>query len=276
MGLKLNGAIALAFGLAGAVTAAVAADKAPGYLSPDEFDVTYVLEPAPRAGDPRYETDREIFRATRGLIGSERWKLATDDADESAPGLLGKFSCSVGVSLTTDNAPKLAYLLRRAAADTALQTARAKDVYRRERPFLIDEGEVCQPTSRFFNKRLGRNSYDYPSGHTTRGWTWALVLASLAPDRAARVLERGRVYGDSRFVCGAHNQSAVEAGMVSASATMAVVSANLEYQADLAAARAELAQLRARGSKPQGCEAEAALMRLRVMPKLDGATEALR
>ena len=79
----------------------------------------------------------------------------------------------------------------------------------------------------------------------------------------------GRAYGDSRFVCGAHNESAVEAGMVSASTTMALVATKPAYQADLAVARAELSALRTRGPAPQGCEAEAALLRERVMPKFD-------
>jgi len=262
----LKGVIALTVGLAGA-----AADKAPGYLSPDEFDVTGVLEPAPLPGDPRYEADRKIFRATRALAGTERWALATRDTDESPKAMLAAFSCAVGVSLTPEVAPKLTRVLMRAGVDTALQTARAKDVYKRERPFLIDKGAVCQPTSHFYSPKLGRNSYDYPSGHTTRGWTWALVLASLAADRAGVVLKRGRVYGDSRFVCGAHNQSAVEAGVLSASATMSVVATKPEFQSDLSAARAELDGLRASGSRPQGCDTEAALVNVRVMPKLDAA-----
>lgn len=112
-------------------------------------------------------------------------------------------------------------------------------------------------------------SYDYPSGHTTRGWAWALVLTVVAPDRAQQMIERGRAYGDSRFICGAHNESAVEAGMVSASAPMAVVATKSEYQADIAAARVELKQLRATGSRAEGCEKQQSLVRQRVMPKLE-------
>lgn len=260
----------LAIAILGAVSA-VAADRPSGYLTEGEFDVTPVLEPAPRPGDPRYETDRKIFKATRKMIGSERWKLATSDAEIGTKALLRDFSCSIGATLTEDNAPKLLRLLQRASADTAKQSSHAKDIYQRNRPFTIDKGQICQPESELFDKKAGRMSYDYPSGHTTRGWTWALVLTAVAPERAQQLLERGRAYGDSRFICGAHNESAVEAGMQSASATMAVVSTKADYQADVAAARAELAQLRSSGEKPQGCEAEAALVRQRVMPKLNAA-----
>jgi acid phosphatase (class A) len=244
-----------------------AADKDyKGYLTPGELNVTTVIEPAPRKGDPRYETDRAIFKATRKLLATPRGQLATRDADYTDPALMRDFSCAVGVSLTPDNAPQVLHLIKRAGADTSAQTSLAKNYYKRRRPFFIDKGAICQPKS-----ELGQ-SFDYPSGHTTWGWTWALLLTDLAPDRAQPILERGRAYGESRFICGAHNESAVEGGMASASATLALVRTKPAFKADLEAARAELAKLRADPSAPhpEGCDAEAALIAERVMPKLDG------
>jgi len=250
----------LACGLLPLLGAAPAADRPQGYLAPGEFDVTPVLEPAPRPGEPRYAADRATFRATRALRGSARWRLATADADYATPALLRDFSCAAGATLTPAAAPRLVAVAGRALADTGAQTLHAKEVYRRQRPFLIDRGPICQPASELYDRQAGHMSYDYPSGHTTLGWTWALILARLAPDRAGPILRRGRAYGDSRYVCGAHNESAVEAGMLSASATMAVVAAKPAFQADLAAARAELATLRAAGPAPTGCAAEAAVV----------------
>jgi acid phosphatase (class A) len=240
-----------------------------GYLDAGEFDVTAVIEPAPRSGDPRYDADRAIFRETRGFAGSERYALATNDVQTRAPAMLRDFSCAVGITLTPENAPRLVAVVQRAAADTGGQVGRAKETYRRERPYLIDEGPTCQPPSELFDARANRASYDYPSGHSTWGWTWALVLASAAPDRAQQVLERGRAYGESRVVCGVHNQSAVEAGMLAASATMAVVQSKPAYTADLAAAREELAALRQSGAEgPSDCDVEARLVALPILPPL--------
>ncbi|HWK34820.1 phosphatase PAP2 family protein [Sphingomonas sp.] len=266
----------LGWALAAIVTvigvAGYAADGPGGYLAPGEFDVTSVIEPAPRPGDPRYDTDRKIFRATRRLEGTPRWALATGDADTGVPALMRDFSCAIGVDLTPENAPRLAAVVRRAGIDTSGQTRIAKETYKRGRPFTIDKGAICQPQAELYDKKAQRMSYDYPSGHTTWGWTWALVLTSVAPDRAQQILERGRAYGDSRFVCGAHNESAVEAGMLSATATMALVATKPDYQSDLAAARAELAALRASAPPARNCPAEAALLAQRVMPKLDNGT----
>lgn len=261
---KLSLTVALAVACAGAVGGA---EPSEGYLASGELDLTHILEPAPRPGDPRYDTDRRIFRATRALIGTPRWALATSDAKLDTASLLHDYSCAVGVTLAPDNAPKLVRVLERASTDTARETDEAKAIYRRHRPYTIDHGQICQPRSELYDRKAGRVSYDYPSGHTTRGWTYALILASLAPDRTQQILERGRAYGDSRFVCGAHNESAVEAGMLSATATMTAIAGKPAYQADLAAARVELTKLRATATPPRGCVAEANLIGQRVMPK---------
>jgi acid phosphatase (class A) len=263
--IKVSLGTALALACTGSVSGA---ESFEGYLAPGEFDVTHILEPAPRPGDPRYQTDRKIFRATRALIGTPRWALATRDAKLDTTSLLSDYSCAVGVTLTPEDAPRLVHVMERASVDTARETNQAKAIYRRHRPYTIDRGHICQARSELYDAKAGRVSYDYPSGHTTRGWTYALVLASLVPDRTQQILERGRAYGDSRFVCGAHNESAVEAGMLSATATMAAIAAKPAYQADLADARVELTALRASGIPPQGCAAEANLLGQRVMPKL--------
>jgi acid phosphatase (class A) len=215
-----------------------------------------VLPPAPVPGDPRYDADRQIFRITRGLVGTPRWTLATADVKTSVPSLMEDFSCAAGVELTPTKAAHLVALVTKAASDTSHETNIAKDHDKRLRPFQIDDGEICQAKADL------ADSYDYPSGHTTWGWTWATILAELIPDRATQILARGRAYGESRIVCGAHNASAVWAGWLSASVTLTAVRATAAYKADFAAAKTELDALRSLPSavKPQKCDEEAILV----------------
>lgn len=263
--IRHTGALPAVLGIALAILSvgATSPPKDDGFLDEAEFDVVPALQPAPRAGDPRYESDRRIFRATRRLAGTARWAMAVNDADESVPSMVRDFSCALGVTLTPRNAPKLAALVVRAGHDTAAQTRQAKMLFRRNRPFMQDRGPVCQPIAALYDPAIGRTSYDYPSGHTTWGWTWALVLSAVAPDRATAILARGRAYGDSRYICGAHNESAVEAGMQSASATMAVVATKPAYRNALAEAGQEIAALRRNSASPPAgqCQAEAAMVR---------------
>lgn len=225
-----------------------------GYLGAAAPDTYKILPPAPVAGTPRYEADRQVFRATRALKDTPRWSLAQNDVNQAA--ILKDLSCAVGVELTAANAPKTAAMVLRVGRDVSRATDHPKDIYKRQRPFLIDKGETCVDQSEALAK-----SPDYPSGHNTWGWTVGLILAELAPDRATEVLVRARAFGESRLVCGVHNLSAVEAGRTNASAVVAALHGSPEFRADLDAARAEVAAARKAGSAPDpaACAAEAKL-----------------
>jgi acid phosphatase (class A) len=224
---------------------------------PDAPLQTAVLLPAaPKAGSPRYEADRQVFRDTRQLEGSPRWVLAQHDVDYATPTLLADFSCAMGVSLEAARLPQLTALIDQASVAADASTAPAKKANQRQRPFLIDPGVTCQSTEPLVH------SFDYPSGHATRGWAVGLVLTELAPDRATDLLLRARSYADSRVVCGVHNLSAIQAGTMNGAAVVATLHASPAFQAQLAAARKELAdyrQVAASNAGPQ-CGAERALI----------------
>lgn len=241
--------------------AVIGQQKSLDYLAAGALDMTRILPPAPKPGDPRYRNDRAIFRATRHWLGTPRGDLATRDVQTAVPAMADAFSCSLGIKLTPQIAPRTMALIARAGITANAQSQAAKDFFKRLRPYQIDKGRTCQDP-----KQLA-GSYDYPSGHTTWGWTWGMLLADLAPDRATAILSRARAYGESRVVCGVHNYSAIEAGRVTASATIAAESGTPEFQADLAAARVELAALRANPAtpKPENCEAEANLVALPIL-----------
>lgn len=224
------------------------------YLQPGRVDILSILPPAPVAGDPRYDADREMFKMTRKLQGTPRWDMAVNDVKWGKPEMLRNFSCALGAVIDPAKAPKLSALIDKAGNDTQRETNVAKDFYKRSRPYKIDDGPTCQS-----REELG-DSYDYPSGHTTGGWTWALVLSDVAPDHASALMARGRAYGENRIVCGAHNASAVEAGRLSATITMTFVRNTAAYQRDVRAARAEIKALRKTAAAPTGCEAEKALI----------------
>jgi acid phosphatase (class A) len=247
-----------ALALAALPAAAVSWAAGEGYIDRQAFDVTAVLPPAPLAGSDRYEMDRRVFHDTRFYENTPRWALAVKDYKTDMAHMMADFRCATDIALTSETAPALARLMTRAGNDTSAETGMAKQHFKRLRPFLIDQGPICQPA------REVENTYDYPSGHTTRGWTWAILLAELMPDRAGEILARGRAFGQSRIVCGVHNASAVEAGRISASATLAVIHASPAFQADMTAARQELMTLAATVEKPDAgqCRAESALVHM--------------
>ncbi|KRE83576.1 hypothetical protein ASG75_14530 [Rhodanobacter sp. Soil772] len=241
-GLLLAGALILG-GCASADRPTRTADggtKEPvGYLAAAQLpQATAVLPAAPRAGSARYEADRQIFKATRQWQGTPRWTLATSDVDGATPAMLRGFSCAVGVPLDAAQLPQLVNLLDRAGADANHVNTPVKLANRRQRPFQIDDGAVCE------SKEHLAKSFDYPSGHATWSWTIGLILAELAPDRATGIDLRARAYADSRVVCGAHNHSAIEAGAMNAAIVVAALHASPAFRQDAESARRELAVYR--------------------------------
>lgn len=238
-----------------------AAVHAPGYLAGSSIpDLIRVLPATPVPGSPRDTVDRQVFLATRGLAGSERWKLAQTDDKLSVAALLSALRCSMGVEMKSDNAPHLTNLLARVFTDAMNATDPAKDYFQRKRPFLVDEGPICITATPAFAK-----TFDYPSSHATISWAFALILSEIEPSNTTQILARARTFGESRVVCGVHDVDAIEAGRIAGSAVVAALHANREFRADLERARTEIGKVRSRGKAAVAggsCTSEAALVAL--------------
>jgi acid phosphatase (class A) len=262
MRLKLALAACAALAISGGASLALARQDAStpsltttqkGYLPPGALDTSKVLPPAPQPGEPRYEADRKTFLATRPLKDSPRWKLAQNDVDERK--ILADFACALGFTPTPETTPKLVALLMKLRHDVGDAVNKPKDLYKRQRPYLIDAGDICVDKTESLAK-----SPDYPSGHTTWGWTVGLILAEADPQHATDILVRGRSFGESRVVCGVHNASAIEAGRTNASALVAALHGSKAFRDDLDGVREEIAAARAKAAKPAQCDVEAALV----------------
>ena len=234
-------------------------ERVAGYLAPKTLpDSVAVLPPPPAQGSAAQAIDDEIARSTRALQGSPRWALATEDDDLTFPHAAGTFSCALDAPITEEATPRLYTLLRRSLTDASRATYAAKEHYKRVRPFMVNGQPTCVSDAQ--RERLMK-SPSYPSGHTTLGWTWALILAEVSPERATAILVRGRAFGQSRVICNVHWQSDVDAAAVTGAATVALLHTDPVFRADLEAARAEVAAARARGLRPaRDCGTEAAAL----------------
>ena len=226
-----------------------------GYLQPGELPDSLTLLPAPPApGSAAQAADDAAYHELNKLLGTARGALAVADADLS-PRATSVFACALGVPISEAQTPNLNMLLRRSMTDAALATYKAKTHYQRTRPFVVFKAHSCTPADEAFLVNDG----SYPSGHTAIGWAWALVLTQVAPEHADALLQRGRAFGQSRAICGAHWASDVESGRTIGAATIARLQDNAVFSAQLTAARAEVAHERGAQAAPAGeCAAEAA------------------
>ena len=219
---------------------------AKGYLPKDAVDGVALLGPPPTTQSLTGQADQAHFEQTRSLAGSPRWTLAARDADLRA-GVVQRFSCAAGARIGADT-PRLTKLLAKLQYDVRDTGDPPKNHYARPRPLVGNDKPICV-------KREGWmiTNASYPSGHSMIGWSWAMVLAEIAPDRAETLMENGRDFGESRAICGVHYESDVEAGRLLASAMVAREHADPAFKADLVAAKLELAKAR-KGPAPEGCE----------------------
>jgi acid phosphatase (class A) len=240
-----------------ALAGLVVAGCVPGspYLAKGVYDGRKAVPPPPVAGSPVDQQDRATFLATRQLKDSPRWSMARQDAREAK--ILDSYSCALGVRPSRRATPKLAAMLQRVSHDVRPAVSGPKRLYNRKRPYQVDRGAICAR-----NGWIVAMTSDYPSGHTTWGWTVGLILAKAQPEQADAVLARARAYGESRVVCGVHNASSVDAGRINATALVDTLVASPDFQADLTAVGAELDAARAAGPAPDKaqCDAQAALL----------------
>ncbi len=229
-----------------------------GYLDRKALPNSLALLPKPHAeGSAGQAADLAAYTATRALRGSPRWDLAAQDANLKFPKAASTFSCAMDMPISQEQTPHLNMLLRRTLLDAGLSTYAAKDSYNRKRPFVVKSEGSCTPAEEPTLTKDG----SYPSGHAALGWAWALVLSEVAPERTNALLARGYAFGQSRVVCGVHWQSDVDAGRVMGSAAVAVLHTDPTFTAQLAAARAEVADARSKNLHAAGdCKAEAAAL----------------
>lgn len=83
------------------------------------------------------------------------------------------------------------------------------------------------------------NTFSYPSGHSSRGWMSALVLATVDPEKAEELFLRARLYALNRVICGHHWKTDIDASMMLSTGLFATIVCTEEYQAQLVKARAE-------------------------------------
>ena len=211
-----------------------------GYLAENEYPDSLKLLPAPPAdGSAAFARDLEISEESLKLQGTERFALASKDAELGFPAAADAFTGALGFEITQEDTPYLYMLLRRTLADAGLSTYTAKNNYNRARPFMVNN----KPTGTPDEEEGLRKDGSYPSGHTAIGWAWALILCEILPEQTDALLARGYEFGQSRVICNVHWQSDVDAGRIMGSAAVARLHANKDFLSDLKRAKQEAAAM---------------------------------
>lgn len=206
-----------------------------GYLAGHEVDFRSIL-PGPPPTDSLWDRSDQGLVAAYQSVDEARWQMAGLDQAQ----LYTRFQEAFGSPIDKKTSPVLVALLDRALEDVDATASDAKDYFHRPRPFQrLQLQRVCDKPAAPKPEDHPTKGNGYPSGHSTHGWTVAMILARVAPDRTAALLARAELYQESRLVCGMHFPTDIEAGHEVAIAVVSHLDASREFQGDLAKARKE-------------------------------------
>lgn len=228
-----------------------AQNKVQPYFTPDELPNLIMCLPAPPAFDsPEFANDMMRYAwGKQQRLNAERAAIAKSDAIwHPIDSLFHQFRVPFGLEVSKDYTPEIYKLLVTAITTTDQMRVAPKAYYLRQRPF-----------ERFNDKMLTdeednlRGEGSYPSGHTMRGWTCALLMAEINPTNADMIYARGWMYCESRVIVGAHWQSDVDASRVAASIGYAALQGSTAFREQMEKAKAEfIAKKKSMGIKTKG------------------------
>lgn len=169
----------------------------------------------------------------------ERADQATRDAVYGLTTILTEFEEAFGMKISEEETPEIYKVLLEGTATCDSICTNPKKEYMRRRPFMV----FNEPTLTPEDEESLRKNGSYPSGHTLLGWSSALLMMEINPDRATEILARGYRYGENRLVVGAHWQSDTDAARLAASAAYARLHTSERFLEQMRKARADFKAL---------------------------------
>ncbi|HZV33993.1 MAG TPA: phosphatase PAP2 family protein [Verrucomicrobiae bacterium] len=206
------------------------------YLAVGKPDGIALLAPPPVAGSEEAAADLQETRAVFRGRTPEELARAKKDAALS----FSIFEPAIGPVFESGKYPKTEALMKKVKAEIGDAINISKDHWKRLRPYQVDP-ELAMD--------MKEKSSSYPSGHSTRGTVYALVLAEIFPDKKEAILEIGRNIGWDRVLIGMHFPTDVYAGRVLGKAIVREMMSNPVFQHDLEAAKTEAQTVKLEAAK---------------------------
>jgi acid phosphatase (class A) len=200
------------------------------YITTNSFDGVGLLPPPPARGSTEEVADLASVRA----VFNGRTEVEKSRAIKSSGLTFSLFQPAVGPAFDLDKLPKTKALLEKVKKEIGPVIDASKNHFKRLRPYQLDDHLALGPPE---------PSYGYPSGHSTRGTAYSLVVAELFPEKKEAVLEVGRNIGWDRVLIGKHFPTDVYAGRVLGYAILRELHSSTLFQHDLEQAMAEIREL---------------------------------
>jgi len=192
-------------------------------------DLTALLSPPPANGSVAAQNDLQAVLAAQSARSAADASAAEADAERS----IFRFADVLGPRFQPAQLPRTAAFFERVAQFDKADVKLAKSYWRHPRP-----GDVSTAVHPLDKEKA--NDWSYPSGHATFGYSAAVLLANMLPEKRAAIFARADEYAQHRIVIGAHFPSDIEAGRVAGTVIAAQLLGDPTWRADYRATCAEL------------------------------------
>ena len=212
--------------------------KISAFLTKEELpDATRYIAQPPQPGSGTFENDSYYHNWGKAQRQTPQGNLAAiDEVIETSKA----FSPAAGFLISHKETPEIYKLVEGARRDARYANRKAKDYFRRTRPFVYYNEPSINPTT----DEEYKESYSFPSGHSVRGYVYALTLALVVPDSTEALVARAEEFALNRVICGRHWKSDTDASLVEAAVIMSRLQSNAAFLEQLEKARKEYARLR--------------------------------
>ena len=237
----------IAVALCGATLVSFAADVKP-YVDAEALPDALNYYPAPPdTASPQFKYDISQYEWGKKMRqDSARAAQAVAQAAETVEEMAKMFSEPFGMEISAQKTPAIMNLLERGVQTLRKAGSKAKGHYMRQRPYDRFNEPTLIPAD---EERLKTNG-SFPSGHTLRAWSMALLLIEVNPAAQDALLKYAYEWGQSRVIAGYHWQSDVDASKVIASSAYPSLHTNETFMADMRKAQAEFKKLKAAVGNP--------------------------
>lgn len=211
------------------------------YFSIDEMPDLVKCLPAP-PDTSSLDFAHDVIRYMWGKTirsDAKRAAIAERDAIWNLDTLAVIFSEPFGLMIDKEKTPEIYKAFVQGVHTIELIRVNPKAHFMRKRPF--ERFQEHMYTTWEEDELRGEGSY--PSGHTIRGWSAALILTEINPAAANELFARGWEYGESRVIVGAHWQSDVDASRPAASIGYALLQTHPGYREQIDKAREEFVNI---------------------------------
>ena len=168
------------------------------FINPAEINVKAILPPPPAQGSEQYRIDTGFLKNVRATATKKQMSRGIKASKDSP----FDFSETLGSWFNPANLPKTAALFAEVNTETKEAIEVAKHTFGRVRP------ETWKETGDPENS----DGYAYPSGHTTRAFVWANLLANALPKEQQALHKQARQKAWYRVILGRHFPADVRAG----------------------------------------------------------------